>query len=188
MWSPLAERLMFVGYTLSTRQYKLYNPKTLAIIKSRDVVFYEDQPYFTQTAKQIFLPFTQEYEDSEVSPISDYLRASQAIPKVNKNQESDDLEPVTPQKEPLNERPNTDAIMRKTARTVKQLQSNLGSYWEKLAQCQREIRRWNSPDYDASTENEEDVLREQDTFEKQKGVNEEVNSVHHIDFAFMVNE
>jgi len=33
-WCARAEKLMFVGYTMTTRQYRLYNPKTRAFIKS----------------------------------------------------------------------------------------------------------------------------------------------------------
>ena len=54
---------MFVGYTMTTKQYRLYNPKTRAFIKSLDVVFYEDTPFFQQTTNEIFLPFTNDSEE-----------------------------------------------------------------------------------------------------------------------------
>ena len=45
-WSRRAEKLMFVGYTMTTRQYRLYNPKTRTFIKSGDVLFEEDTSFF----------------------------------------------------------------------------------------------------------------------------------------------
>ena len=67
-WSARAEKMMFVGYTMTTKQYRLYNPKTRTFVKSRDVVFYEDTPFFQQTAEQVFMPLTKEEE--KVHPVT----------------------------------------------------------------------------------------------------------------------
>jgi len=53
---------MFVGYTMTTKQYRLYNPRTRASVKSRDVLFYEDTSFFQQTAESVFTPLTKEEE------------------------------------------------------------------------------------------------------------------------------
>jgi len=54
---------MVVGYMMTTKQYRLYNLKTRAFIKSRDVVFYENTPFFQQTSDEIFLPSTNDIEE-----------------------------------------------------------------------------------------------------------------------------
>ena len=45
-WSPRAERLIFLGYSLTTKQYRLYDPHTKRLITSRDVMFHEATPYY----------------------------------------------------------------------------------------------------------------------------------------------
>ena len=62
-WSPRAEKLMFIDYTQTTKQYPLYNPMTKKLSHSRDVVFHEDTFYFRPMDQKIFLPFTKEVEN-----------------------------------------------------------------------------------------------------------------------------
>ena len=59
---------MFVRYMLSIKQYHLYKPKIRTLVKSRDVVFYEDTPFFLNTAEQIFMPTTKDPSRREGSP------------------------------------------------------------------------------------------------------------------------
>ena len=60
--------MMFVGYTMTTKQYHLYNPKTRTFVKLRKVVFYKDTPFFQQTAEQVFMPLTKKEE--KVHPVT----------------------------------------------------------------------------------------------------------------------
>jgi len=53
---------MFGGYTMTKKQYHLYDQKIRAFIKSRDIVFYEETPFFQQISNEIFLPFTNDSE------------------------------------------------------------------------------------------------------------------------------
>jgi len=48
--------LIFIGYTLSTKQYRLYDPKLKKLITARDVVFHEDSPFYKPLEQQIFCP------------------------------------------------------------------------------------------------------------------------------------
>ena len=57
---------------MTTKQYRLYNPKTRAFVKSGDIVFYEDTPLFQQTTEQVFMRLTKEEE--RVHPVTIKLR------------------------------------------------------------------------------------------------------------------
>ena len=81
-WSTRVEKLVFVGYTHTAKQYGLYNASTKRLVKSRDVAFHEDTSFFTPEAQKIFLPFTNEIEEPAVS------RSPSPIPK--------DILPVPP--------------------------------------------------------------------------------------------
>jgi hypothetical protein len=45
-WDKGAIRYMFVGYTISTHLWKLYNPKAPRMLVARDVVFYEKESFY----------------------------------------------------------------------------------------------------------------------------------------------
>ena len=66
-WSPRAEKLVFVGYTYTAKQYRLYDPSTKCLVKSRDVVFHGDLSFFKPEAQEIFLPFTNKIEELAVT-------------------------------------------------------------------------------------------------------------------------
>ena len=66
-WSPRAERKVFVGYTHTAKQYRLYNPSTKRLVKSLDVVFHEDTSFFKPGAQKITLPFTDNIEEPAIS-------------------------------------------------------------------------------------------------------------------------
>lgn len=54
-WDSKSRKLIFVGYCESTKGYRLLDPQTNKIIKSRDVVFLENVQNYTQS---IYLPCT----------------------------------------------------------------------------------------------------------------------------------
>jgi len=55
-WSPRAECLIFIGYMLSAKQYRLYDPKLKKLIMACDVVFYEGSLLYKPLEEQIFCP------------------------------------------------------------------------------------------------------------------------------------
>ena len=70
-WSPRAEKLVFVGYTHTAKQYRFHNPSTKPLVKSRDVCFHEDMSFFKPEPEKIFLPFTNKIEEPALSrPLS----------------------------------------------------------------------------------------------------------------------
>jgi len=64
-WSPRVESLIFIGYTLSTKQYRLYDAKLKKLITARADVFHEDSPFYKPLEQQIFCPVSS--HDSIVS-------------------------------------------------------------------------------------------------------------------------
>jgi len=75
--SSRAEYIVFVGYTQTTKQYRLYNPTIISLVISQDLVFHEDTSYFRPTDHKIFLPFTNE---PDISP--ETIEATSAVRKV----------------------------------------------------------------------------------------------------------
>jgi hypothetical protein len=67
-----ARKCVFVGYTLTTKQYKLYDPESEKVILSRNVHFDEKVPYFqsvqTQTKVFYYVPTTEEEQKVEELP------------------------------------------------------------------------------------------------------------------------
>jgi len=76
--------MVFVGYTQTTKQYRLYNPAARRIVISQDVVFHEDTSYFRPTDQQIFLPFANEPDlplpSWDEAPVSTLRRSLSRIP------------------------------------------------------------------------------------------------------------
>ena len=76
--------MVFVGYTQTTKQYRLYNPAARRIVISRDLVFHEDTLYFGTTHQKIFLPFANEPDlpppSRDEAPVSTIRRGLRRIP------------------------------------------------------------------------------------------------------------
>jgi len=66
-WGPGAEKMIFVCYTQSTKQYRLDNSATGRMVISHDVVVHEDIWYLRPTDQQIFLPFATETDTTPSS-------------------------------------------------------------------------------------------------------------------------
>ena len=157
-WSPRAERLIFIGYTLSTKQYRLYNPKTKKLVTSRDVVFHEDCPYYMPLEQQIFCPANVNDSmvnvtfatggDTDFYPVEDEVESLSG---------SDDFDHIVEGEEEFGEGSNGDSadqdfeeviqtpppVVKKTpkSRIPGQMASTLGGYWQGSAKGLRPIRK-----------------------------------------------
>jgi hypothetical protein len=75
-FGPRAERGVFIGYTFSQKQYKLYIPEEKRMTLSRDVVFYEDSPYYNPKPEILLVPTSSDDtpappEESRITEIQD---------------------------------------------------------------------------------------------------------------------
>src|SRR5205807_8456482 len=108
-------RLMFIGYTLTSKQYRLYDPKAKKIIVSRDVVFHEDTSYCQPVDQNIFISFTT---DSNTKPPSFNQHSPATINSV----------PTTPTIS-VQASMEQDKARTQKKRAEKELRSSLGPYW-----------------------------------------------------------
>jgi len=150
--------LIFIGYTLSTKQYRLYNPKTRKLVTSRDVVFHEDCPFYKPLEQQIFCPTTVNDSranvtfatggDADFFPVEDDVESlssdddfghivgseEESGEEDNGEREGQDFEEVirTP---PL--------VVKKTPKSQLpgQMKNTLGGYWKGSASGLRPIRK-----------------------------------------------
>lgn len=67
-WDSKSRKLLFVGYCESTKGYRIFDPDTNKIIKSRDVVFLENVEKYDNN---IYLPCTSNSNSPEIQPIEE---------------------------------------------------------------------------------------------------------------------
>lgn len=70
-----ALKCIFVGYSLQSKAYRLYDPLDRRLIISRDVTFFEDQPYSTDGAEIIGGGGAEELKSNDVVPSNDTSRS-----------------------------------------------------------------------------------------------------------------
>ena len=156
-WSPRAECLIFIGYTLSTKLYRLYDPKLKKLITAGDVIFHEDSPFHKPLEQQIFCPVWT--NDSIISVSQSTGEDTEFDPGVDdvESPSSDDFDHATDEEEEAepghsgeSQRINFEEVRREPERVVKktpesrtpgQMANTLGSYWRGSASGLRPIRR-----------------------------------------------
>jgi ribonuclease HI len=62
-FGPRAEKGVFIGYTFSQKQYKLYIPGEKRMTLARDVVFYEDSPFYNPKPEILLVPTSSGSDD-----------------------------------------------------------------------------------------------------------------------------
>jgi len=149
--------LIFIGYTLSIKQYRLYDPKLKKLITAQDVVFHEDSPFYKPLEQQIFCPAST--NDSIVSVSQSPGEETDFDPGVDdvESLSSDDFDHATDEEEEAepehsgeSQRINFEEVRREPERVVKktpksrtpgQMANTFGSYWRGSASGLRPIRR-----------------------------------------------
>jgi hypothetical protein len=63
-FGPRAEKGVFIGYTFSQKQYKLYIPGEKRMTLARDVVFYEDSPFYNPKPEILLVPTSSASDDT----------------------------------------------------------------------------------------------------------------------------
>jgi hypothetical protein len=120
-WDLKAIRGIFVGYSLTTKQYRVYDPVTKRLHISRDVIFREEKRY--ELEKQL----SQELSDNQIHfDFEDTQPEIRHKVTVAPQQEDTVRQPV-----PVSE---TQTVTKsKSGRELRGLASNLGDYWDKSA-------------------------------------------------------
>ena len=110
-WDDKASKCMFIGYTLTTKQYRLYNPISRTLIISRDVEFDENRMYYGPERANIEL-------GNDNTPPAPSLPAPAPVSE----SESDDKTPEPPMA--------PEATPEEPEDIPENLKSNLGPYWK----------------------------------------------------------
>lgn len=84
-WDKKSEKMILVGYCESTKGYRVMNPKTHQIVKSRDVIFFEN---FQQSNEFIVSVQPTAEETSEMSEESDKLKQDESATTSQPNQKN----------------------------------------------------------------------------------------------------
>ena len=150
--------MIFIGYTLSTKQYRLYDPKLKKLITARDVVFHEDSPFYKPLEQQIFCPVSTNEsivsvsqstgEDTDFNPGVDDVESlsSDDFDHANDEEEEEGEHEHSGESQRINfeeVRREPERVVKKTpkSRTPGQMANTLGSYWRGSASGLRPIRR-----------------------------------------------
>jgi len=145
--------MVFVGYTQTTKQYRLYNPAARRIVISRDVVFHEDTSYFRPTDQKIFLPFANEPDlpppSRDEAPVSTLRRSLRRIPlpplpplpwaKLSGTPESAERKARMKAREESDKRDEASGTVRKRRIDTERV-TNLGPFWDTVEEDDRQSR------------------------------------------------
>jgi len=137
--------LIFIGYRLSTKQYRLYDPKLKKLIPARDVVFHKDSLFYKPLEQQIFCPVSTNDsivslsqstgEDKDFDPGVDDVESLRVDGFDHATDEEEEGEPEhsgESQRMKFEEgRSEPEPVVKKTpkSRTHRQMANTLGSYW-----------------------------------------------------------
>jgi len=133
-------------YTLSTKQYRLYNSKLKKLIMARDVVFHEDSPFYKPLEQLIFCPVSANDsivrvpqstgEDTDFNLGVDDVESLSSDDFDHATDEEEEGEPEhSGESQSINfkeVRRESEQVVKKIpkSRTPGQMANSLGSYWK----------------------------------------------------------